>query len=949
MGGYDRAGRVDNKGAIMINVSQDVINEYLRDSSNKELIIAHEGVNPETVNYYTGDITIDSVSESSVTFPAGQDYFKVGIAINDAPPSGDLLDYMHAPLINDWEYLNISFYIHITSITDASALPSDIQTYVDIDNFIYSVYIPKSSILDGVTACISIPRTANLDSQLANATDIKMWTWFLTSIPSADVTINYVFKALSVNYTRTTTTAPSSWIPAPDFSRIKSLNPYTIDNDTLLYESFSLTESLCSQDNLKFGLCEAAHIEFDTVEPLLVVGDEVKPITRLTDYAQLSDDDLYAINWIASTGGGTQIAIGDEDFSGWINVINPNTDDYIADWSDYINVLNLGAPMRVYEQWLVEFSFDNVVGDKPVYFKYGYGAYFGDTRVWYVSNGYYNVSNYDNVIGTISTYTAIYQSAYGTMSGIGDVWFRFYDADKNVIPAGEISADITISVSDIQYRVALPGHTMPAYSEDDLYYADGTLDAYIAERVYAPIPLGVFYVSDVQKEYHHNFIKRKATAYDRLVILENNAADWYTRYMFGIDFDSWVSNGFQFARQIFATYLNYTHEIGLEPCNFTDNLLTYTSSDPGEHMSWTSDKPTRLDYWKATITDNIDTTKYYKAVIQYKSSFNPANMPDFYDNFDALGRGVCGIGDVLVEETLTGGGKNRFLCNSGDYFILSDDCVALSIYYPYEWARQNGSWTYHPFLDGVAFYVTDETKPHLVNDSVRLCYYNYGTKEIFACDSSITGRDVVRSLLEVCGCFYRLSRKEGEPEFVYPQKGGLYPSNTLFPADDLYPRQGMNEILASGKYMSLIAEDYEVKDFGRIQILKNVTSSDTVSVVEWQYEGNSRGKNTYVIDDNIFYCNDNMEYDYDGMPEVSQMLAGMWNVISNLGYVPNETQALGAPWLECGDRIGLLTYDGGFETFIFRRTLKGIQNLRDTYESYGDELNNAIDNFGYSV
>jgi hypothetical protein len=40
---------------------------------------------------------------------------------------------------------------------------------------------------------------------------------------------------------------------------------------------------------------------------------------------------------------------------------------------------------------------------------------------------------------------------------------------------------------------------------------------------------------------------------------------------------------------------------------------------------------------------------------------------------------------------------------------------------------------------------------------------------------------------------------------------------------------------------------------------------------------------------------------------------------------------------------------GGFETFIFRRTMKGIQLLIDTFESEGDEYNEAIKDFGYEL
>ena len=47
------------------------------------------------------------------------------------------------------------------------------------------------------------------------------------------------------------------------------------------------------------------------------------------------------------------------------------------------------------------------------------------------------------------------------------------------------------------------------------------------------------------------------------------------------------------------------------------------------------------------------------------------------------------------------------------------------------------------------------------------------------------------------------------------------------------------------------------------------------------------------------------------------------------------------------DRIGIMTYTSGFESFIFRRTMKGIQLLIDTYESTGDEYTEAVKEFGY--
>ena len=85
----------------------------------------------------------------------------------------------------------------------------------------------------------------------------------------------------------------------------------------------------------------------------------------------------------------------------------------------------------------------------------------------------------------------------------------------------------------------------------------------------------------------------------------------------------------------------------------------------------------------------------------------------------------------------------------------------------------------------------------------------------------------------------------------------------------------------------------------------------------------------------------------NSMVEITEMLENMWYRISNMGYVSNITTALGMPWIECGDRIGILTMVGGAETFIFRRTMKGIQMITDTYESNGDEYVKAISNYNY--
>ena len=55
-----------------------------------------------------------------------------------------------------------------------------------------------------------------------------------------------------------------------------------IKNEDLIQESFSLTESLCSQDNLKFGLCESAHCEFEVVgRSDKFIGKTIRPYINI--------------------------------------------------------------------------------------------------------------------------------------------------------------------------------------------------------------------------------------------------------------------------------------------------------------------------------------------------------------------------------------------------------------------------------------------------------------------------------------------------------------------------------------------------------------------------------------------------------------------------------------------------------------------------------------------
>lgn len=946
----------------MIEKPADIITSYLTDSQLKEIVIDHEGIDYNAINHYTGDIENALTSWQTVLTSMAMD---VILSAEKTVYKDNFADYTHPSINDDWTFYIVCVDFMLNTIPAGMEVPSNfftlgIRFYYDesnpsLYNELRSYYdASKINIFERTTFRENIPRTYEHIDRLLNAWKIE---WRLGCLNPMTVsqgdTIIWSMGAPRVFFSNTFY-VDTLWKPAPDFTNLnRSDLAYTIDNHELLLQDFTLTESLCSQDNIKFGLCEAAHIEFSCVtNDNPKVGNKITAVSKLPGSSALSDAEIEHINWClhAPVGGFSYTYSNYDPF--FIMDICPAT---MADWSRYIKTLGLTSK-KAHIKFEMRLTFTSVSGTTPTYFKVIYDVDYNGSIIEVVDDTFYKVSDYLLTFNTYENESKIYFNDGRILQGYEHIRLKFYDANKNAYTFGNTRCTYVAETRNWQFVIYQNG-TMPTYDRADLRAANGTLDEYIYAHNNA-VPLGIFYIDSVSKKYRHNLIEKKITAYDNLVTLEQNAADWYTSYMFGVNTDDWTSNGFEFARQIFSSYINYVMSVGLDTTDryiesqiasySYSNISTYLSN---KYVSWHIYLGyIRLQYACFTVSDP-DPTKLYMVKVRNRDGKDDAYILEHYaggtsyrEQIDPLARGICTNGGVMIEETRDNGTTAGFCINRDDYFMISPNCTSFKVYIPVRTVDENYALL-NQLIDTVYIYEVEKA-PRLVNGYLRLCYYNYGTKEIFNCQSSITGRDVVRSLLEVCGCFFRLSRYDGSPEFVYPTKGGLYPSNTLFPSDGLYPRAGMDGTYPKGRYMGTIAEDYEVKNFGRIQILKDSKSNDAVSVCEWQYTG-STAENTYIIDDNIFYCAEDMEYDYDNMPEVAQMLAGMYNVISNLGYVPNTTEAIGSPWIECGDRLGLLTYDGGFETFIFRRTLKGIQTLFDTYESAGDEINEAIDNYGY--
>ena len=198
--------------------------------------------------------------------------------------------------------------------------------------------------------------------------------------------------------------------------------------------------------------------------------------------------------------------------------------------------------------------------------------------------------------------------------------------------------------------------------------------------------------------------------------------------------------------------------------------------------------------------------------------------------------------------------------------------------------------------------------------------------------------DAVKAVCQINGMFGVINRSG---VFEYRQMSTWedylpYPSNDLFPSDDVYPgvlNSMSHEYIDA--YQSIKYEDYKVASIDKVVIRD--TSSD-------ESEGSyGTGNNALYITGNIFL---------EGLTGITKdtIAENLFNVVWYNEYRPFDAVNLGRPYLEVGDAVTYYVYDYSsgspvvniMSYTILTRTLKGIQWLRDEYSAAGEQYQPEI-------
>ena len=204
----------------------------------------------------------------------------------------------------------------------------------------------------------------------------------------------------------------------------------------------------------------------------------------------------------------------------------------------------------------------------------------------------------------------------------------------------------------------------------------------------------------------------------------------------------------------------------------------------------------------------------------------------------------------------------------------------------------------------------------LVNDNILI------DKTIDA--DSIAGKQIITAICELNGVFGHINRQglfdyvslTKRKQMIHPGMENVYPGSGIYPGM-MFDAEYQKEDIA--QYISCEHEDFETQLISKLQIRQE---ENDIGVIH------GTGTNTYIVQDNF------LVYGKTSV-ELKIIAKKLFTKINGVYYCPLKATLRGNPCVEVGDVVVVHTRYKEVESYVLDRTLKGIQALRDTFESKG--------------
>lgn len=198
--------------------------------------------------------------------------------------------------------------------------------------------------------------------------------------------------------------------------------------------------------------------------------------------------------------------------------------------------------------------------------------------------------------------------------------------------------------------------------------------------------------------------------------------------------------------------------------------------------------------------------------------------------------------------------------------------------------------------------------------------------------TELSGLEVIKAICEINGAFGHFNRY-GKFEYVYLPGYATYPSETLYPNNYLYPGGGSSEEISNAHYISPSEQgDYIVRSINKLQIRQEDGDIGAIVTSERYTEEESNG---YIVNSNFLVYGNSAE-------ELDIIAKNLSTKIFGITYTPNSTTAVAMPYMEVGDSFFVSSAKSPFTSYILKRTLSGIQAMKDHFEAKGEEFQPEI-------
>lgn len=233
------------------------------------------------------------------------------------------------------------------------------------------------------------------------------------------------------------------------------------------------------------------------------------------------------------------------------------------------------------------------------------------------------------------------------------------------------------------------------------------------------------------------------------------------------------------------------------------------------------------------------------------------------------------------------------------------------------------------------YFAINQDEIVLPNDSMRI--------EKTINPTGISGGEVLSAICELNGCFPNINRDTGVEYIFLPKDGeleALFPRNDLYPDNNLYPA-GNSDILNVTKEMYITCQ-YSEYQTGRITQLQIRQDKDDIGVIVDAGDipslasvpevlSRDTAANRYIVDDNFLCYGKSTD-------ELKQIAENLLIILAQVTrYVPYSCECIGNPAFKLGKGLIISTKYQIVKSVVLKRTLRGIQSLRDTYEAAGVE------------